>query len=162
MYKHNLTVEQLNKKLMPAIFNREVAFHVTDGTIEKDRECYNKYRAFFDANSTRHSHILAANWHQFDAFEELKDFLLVPCPYVKVSQTSPGIFEYYLCYFGREFDQLIREAKTDTDIAHILLKMQLCRGAGAEMMHFVAQAEKNHELQIAAAVSTNSKHETVN
>ena len=142
--------------MFPSVFNRECALYITDGTIEKDRGAYRLYRTFFDANPSRHVHIFQTVWHQFDQVRDVSLYAQVPYHYVKVSQLSPGIYECYQCYFGREFAQHTADAKSDTDIAHILLQMQLRKGMGDEMEAFIAQVRRNSQKFIEAEPATSS------
>jgi hypothetical protein len=160
MSKTTLTTRDLNGKILTSVFDRTCGLYITDGTIEKDRIAYKEYRKFFDANPHRHTHIFQTRRFQFDVIKQDSDYLQIPWQYVKVTQLSPGIYECYQCYFGRDFAQHIDDAKSDTDIAHILLQMQLCQGIGKEMEEFLDQVDKNTNKALEA--STNSKDKTVN
>jgi hypothetical protein len=157
MSKHTLRLEDLDRNIYPTVHSRECALYITDGTRHTHHEAFIERRTFFENNPHRRLQLCRAHWHEFDTFKEATDFAQLIHSYVKVELLSPGIMECSLRYYGRKYDQQIKEAKTDADIAHILLRMQLDEGINnAEVDPFLAQATENSQRKALATATSNT------
>ena len=137
-------------KMMPSVFNRESALYITDSTRHANREAYTEYRKFFDANPDRRLHLCQSHLGEFDQFTDPLQFAQLPYSYVLVAVLCPEVYEVSLRYFGRKYHQQITDAKTDTDVALLLMRMQADRGQNKqETDAFLEQVRMNSDGKLA-------------
>lgn len=150
--------------LLPTLFNTPL-FHLDTVANHKPRE-WKDDSTFFETHPNRKQYVRGA----FDGEFYLSDMLppdhmlRQPQHQSLVLQLAPGIHLCIFVYMGRKL--LNTEAKTDSDVAQLLLEMENQQGGwdGPEMREYLAAVKEaiNAEAKRIANRSTNSKDETVN
>jgi hypothetical protein len=150
--------------LLPTLFNTPL-FHLDTIAKHKPRE-WQEDTNFFTNNPNRKQYVRGSFDGEFyrDEMLPLRYMQRQPQHQSLVIQLAPGIHLCLFVYMGRKL--LNTEAKTDSDVAQLLLEMEKQQGGwdGPEMREYLAAVKEaiNAEAKRIANRSTNSKDETVN
>jgi hypothetical protein len=150
--------------LLPTLFNTPL-FHLDTIANHKPRE-WQEDTNFFTNNPNRKQYVRGSFDGEFyrDEMLPLRYMQRQPQHQSLVIQLAPGIHLCLFVYMGRKL--LNTEAKTDSDVAQLLLEMEKQQGGwdGPEMREYLAAVKEaiNAEAKRIANRSTNSKDETVN
>jgi hypothetical protein len=150
--------------LLPTLFNTPL-FHLDTIANHKPRE-WQEDTNFFKNNPNRKQYVRGSFDGEFyrDEMLPLRYMQRQPQHQSLVIQLAPGIHLCLFVYMGRKL--LNTEAKTDSDVAQLLLEMEKQQGGwdGPEMREYLAAVKEaiNAEAKRIANRSTNSKDETVN
>jgi hypothetical protein len=150
--------------LLPTLFNTPL-FHLDTIAKHKPRE-WQEDTNFFTNNPNRKQYVRGSFDGEFyrDEMLPLRYMQRQPQHQSLVIQLAPGIHLCLFVYMGRKL--LNTAAKTDSDVAHLLLEMEKQQGGcdGPEMheyMRAVGQAIDAEAKRIAIPATTNSNN-TVN
>lgn len=130
-------------------------FYLVDCTSKLNLAQFQRDAAFFESHKNRRLLIREANHNEFDAVEDIGDFMQLPMMSVLVIQLARGKHSCALVYFGRKYRNV--PMNSDEDVTQVLWRMDRDKGCDrTEIDEFYAQVVRNTEA-FTAALTSNQK-----